>query len=286
MPLSQLDSSAFPNNVGFGTQVPVGSAKMTISYPGNQLYFQDTRNANTATVGLITYNQDGNFYFDSNTLSQSGAGSGYIWRSQGTQLLALNSSGTVTLSGEFRQIPPPTYQAAYTTGNRTNVESAIVAAYQGTSGTVSGFSTPAGTNYVKKFFNMSSTAGGTFNQTMVEIDGRSTNFHELWVRIVWGTRIQGISDSASAMCERAYGCNKFNGQLINYAISNSWSHIDGNSDTYMDINVVNSPTTGMLLVQFQEASPTSGSSFIWGYIEIMSVEVLGDGGNIPIKFNC
>jgi hypothetical protein len=164
-----------------------------------------------------------------------------------------------------------------------------VPGYQGTSGTAEFNSVNStGVNYMKKFFNMNSTSGGSLNQTLVELDGRGVNFHELWIKIVWGTRIQSISDSSCAMNERAYGCNKFNGALINYSITNSWSHIDGNSDAYMDINVVNSPTTGMLLVQFQEASAT-GSSFIWGYIEIMSIETLSDAngnGSVPVRFNC
>lgn len=204
------------------------------------------------------------------------------------------STGQITLSGEYRLNPSATTAAAlptpFTTANRTNIESSVVPGYSGASGTVSFNSIPStGVHYMKKFFNMNSTSGGTFNQTMVEIDGRTVNFHELWIKITWGTRIQAISDSACAMNERAYGCNKFNGLLINYSITNSWSHVDGNSDSYMDINVVNSPTTGILLVQFQEASPTSGSSFIWGYIEMMSVETLSDNngaGSVPVRFNC
>jgi hypothetical protein len=132
---------------------------------------------------------------------------------------------------------------------------------------------------------MNASSTGTFNQTMVEIDGRGTNFHELWIKITWGTRIQGISDASAAVNERAFGCNKFNGTTINYNINNNWSHIDGNSDTYMDINVVNSPTAGILLVQFQEAAPTSTSSFIWGYIELCSCETF-DQSSIITKFNC
>lgn len=204
------------------------------------------------------------------------------------------TNGQITLSGEYRLNPPSLTTGGlgtpYTTANRTNVESVVVPGYQGTSGTASFNGIPStGVHYMKKFFNMNSTAGGTFNQTLVELDGRNVNFHELWIKIVWGTRIQGISDSSCAMNERAYGCNKFNGQLINYSIANSWSHIDSNSDTYMDINVVNSPTTGMLLVQYQEASAVTGSSFIWGYIEMMSIETMSDAngnGSVTVKFNC
>lgn len=294
MPISTIGSDSFDPVLGIGTTSPGSSAKVTIANAGNQLYLRDTRNANTSTVGLITYNQDGNLYYDSNTLNQTGAASGHIWRSTGTQYLSLNSAGTLTLSGEFKQVPQQTTSAAlpapFTYGNRANIESAVVVGYQGTSGTASWNGVPgAGLHYMKKFFNMNGTTGGAFNQTLVEIDGRATAFHELWIKITWGTRIQGISDATAAMCERAYGCNKFNGLLINYNIGNNWNHIDGNSDAYMDINVVNSPTTGMLLVQYQQASPTSGSSFVWGYIEIMSQELLSDNngtGGIPVRFNC
>lgn len=205
-----------------------------------------------------------------------------------------SSTGQITLSGEYRLNPPALVPASlstpYTLANRTNIESALVPAYSGTSGTASFNSIPStGVHYMKKFFNMNSTNGGTFNQTLVELDGRSVNFHELWIKIVWGTRIQGVSDAQCNMCERAYGVNKFNGALINYTINNSWSHVDSNSDSYMDIVVVNSPTTGMLLVQFQELTPTSNSSFVWGYIEMMSQETLSDNnglGSVPVKFNC
>ena len=204
------------------------------------------------------------------------------------------STGQITISGEYRHNPSAATAAAlplpFTTANRTNIESAVVPGYTGASSTISWNSIPTtGVNYIKKFFNMTGSSGGTFNQTLVELDGRSVSFHELWIKITWGTRIQAISDATTNMCERAYGCNKFNGLLINYNISNSWSHVDTNSDTYMDIVVVNSPTTGMLLVQFQELTPTSGSSFVWGYIEIMSQETLSDNngfGSVPVKFNC
>ena len=132
---------------------------------------------------------------------------------------------------------------------------------------------------------MSGTTAGSRNQTLVSIDSRYQGFHELWIKIVWGTRIQGISDAAAAICERAYGANKFNGNNNTYSISNQWNHIDGNSDSHMDINVVNGSTAGTLWVQYQQSASTSTSSFVWGYIEICSMEVLGPSG-FPIVFNC
>jgi hypothetical protein len=292
MPVSTIGNDGLSVPLGLGTSTPNASAKVTIANNGNQLYFQDTRNVNPNTLGLITYNQDGNFYYDSNTLVQAGAGSGHIWRSQGTQRLSITSAGLVTTNGETRQVPPTTtvgsLPAMFTDDNRVNVESAIVAGYLGGPGTRSFTTVNTAPHYIKKFFNMNGTTGATsFNQNLVEIDSRNVaNFHELWIKITWGTRIQGISDSASALNERAYGCNKFNGNLINYAIANSWNHIDGNSDSHMDIVVVNSPTPGILLVQFQQSSSVGTSSFIWGYVEIMSVETIGPGGQVPVRFNC
>jgi len=291
MPLTYITSDSFDSSTGFGTTTPNASAKVTIANAGNQLYFQDTRAVNPFALGLITYNQDGNFYYDSNTLAQGGVTGGHIWRSAGSQRLSIDSAGLVTTNGETRQIPPTTtvgsLPAMLTAANRVNVESAIVATYQGGSGTRS-FTTVAGApHYIKKFFNMNSTTAGAFNQNLVEIDSRNAaNFHELWIKITWGTRIQGISDSASALCERAYGCNKFNGNLINYAIANSWNHIDGNSDSHMDIVVVNGSSPGTLWVQYQQSGSVGVSSFIWGYIEIMSQETIGPGGQVPVTFNC
>jgi hypothetical protein len=209
----------------------------------------------------------------------------------------VNSSGNlgnlanVSISSETRQVPPATVvgslPAMGSAANRVNVESVIVAGYQGGSGTRSFNTIGTAPHYIKKFFNMNGTTAGALSQTMVEIDSRNVaNFHELWIKITWGTRIQGISDSAGALNERAFGCNKFNGNLINYSITNSWNHVDANSDAHMDINVVNSPTTGILLVQYQQSASVGVSSFIWGYIEIMSVETIGPGGLIPVTFNC
>jgi hypothetical protein len=207
--------------------------------------------------------------------------SGFIIR----QVSINRDQGPVAVRGERQLRPTLPLPTPNTVDNRTGIESVLAAGYQGTSGTASYNGVDTTPYYIKKFFKMNSTQGGTFNQTMVEIDGRNTSFHELWIKITWGTRIQSISDATSAVNERAFGCNKFNGTLINYNINNNWSHIDGNSDTYMDINVVNSPTAGILLVQFQELTPTAGSSFVWGYIEICSCETL-DQSSIITKFNC
>jgi hypothetical protein len=292
MPITTIDSSGLAQPLGIGTLTPNASAKITIANAGNQLYLQDTRAANPFALGLLTYNQDGNLYYDSNTLVQGGVAGGHIWRSAGAQRLSITSAGLVTTNGETRQVPTTTtvgsLPAMLTDANRVNVESAIVAAYQGGSGTRSFTAVAEAPHYIKKFFNMNSTAGATsFNQNLVEIDSRNVaNFHELWIKITWGTRIQGISDAACALNERAYGCNKFNGNLINYAIANSWNHIDGNSDSHMDIVVVNGSSPGTLWVQYQQSSSVGGSSFIWGYIEIMSVETIGPGGQVPVRFNC
>jgi hypothetical protein len=292
MPITTLDSSALTQPVGIGTLTPNAGARLTVANAGNQLYLQDTRAANPFALGLLTYNQDGNLYYDSNTLVQSGVPGGHIWRSAGSQRLSINSAGLITTNGEIRQVPPTTtvaqLPAMLTNANRVNVESQIVAAYQGGTGTRSFTAVAEAPHYIKKFFNMNNgTTSGAFNQNLVEIDSRNLgNFHELWIKITWGTRIQGISDAACALNERAFGCNKFNGNLINYSITNSWNHVDGNSDSHMDIVVVNSPSPGLLLVQYQQSSSVGVSSFIWGYIEIMSQETIGPGGQYPVTFNC
>jgi hypothetical protein len=291
MPITTLDSSALTQPVGIGTLTPNPSARLTVANAGNQLYLQDTRAANPFALGLLTYNQDGNLYYDSNTLVQNGVPGGHIWRSAGSQRLSINSAGLITTNGEIRQVPPTTIvaqlPAMLTNANRVNVESQIVAAYQGGSGPRSFGTVDPAPHYIKKFFNMNGTTGGAFNQNLVEIDSRNLgNFHELWIKITWGTRIQGISDASCALNERAFGCNKFNGNLINYSITNSWNHVDGNSDSHMDIVVVNGSSPGTLWVQYQQSGSVTGSSFIWGYIEIMSQETIGPGGQYPVTFNC
>lgn len=167
---------------------------------------------------------------------------------------------------------------------RSNIESQVVSKFSGTSGTAS-IVAPANTEvgYIKKHFKMDSTTAGALNQTLVTIDSRAYGFHEAWIKITWGTRMQGVSDTVSAVNERAYGINKFNGNTSTYNITSSWSHVDANSDAHADIVVVNGATNGTCIVQYQQSSSVSSSSFIWGYIEICSVETVDSS---VITFNC
>lgn len=84
-------------NLASGAGASGQYGNLTISYPGNQLLFKDTRNANGAT-GLVTYNQDGNFYYDANTNASATTG-GHIWRTAGTQTMGLGSTGAFTSQG-------------------------------------------------------------------------------------------------------------------------------------------------------------------------------------------
>jgi hypothetical protein len=302
-----LSALTVSGNVGIGA-VSSPLSSLHIRKPDQELGFDaglwiqsNPGNGSANRGGGITFNNldvyTAGIYAIRQTESWNGAltfythtsSSGNTFGTTFTEKVRIDSDGMLTVRGETRQVPPadPVLPTMLTTNNRVNLETAIVAPYQGGPGTRS-FSNAGGDrpHYFKKFFNMNATTSGAYTQNMVQIDSRNvTNFNELWIKITWGTRIQGISDATSAMCERAYGCNKFNGNLINYSITNAWNHIDGNSDTHMDIVVVNSPTPGILLVQYQQSGSVSTSSFIWGYIEIMSQESLGPGG-IPILFNC
>jgi len=293
-----ISASTFSGNVT-GTAATFSGAitAASASFSGNvsiagTLTYEDVTNVDA--IGLVTARSGANITGGNllvGTSSSTGTASQPLQVNGGAYVSGSVGIGTsvpattLEVAGEYRLSPPLATPTANTTSNRQGVESANVYSYTGTSGTAS-FNSPTGYPfYIKKFFKMSQTATGALNQTLCEIDTRNQAFSELWIKIVWGTRIQGVSDGTSNLCERGYGCNKFNGVNNTFTISSSWSHIDANSDSHMDINVVNSGTGGILLVQYQQSSSVNGSSFIWGYMEICSMEEIGTT-NIPLKFNC
>ncbi|MCM2352919.1 MAG: tail fiber domain-containing protein [Pseudobdellovibrio sp.] len=79
-------------NVGIGTASP--ARKLHIKDPYPYIAFEDTENA-SGSVGTITYNQDGNFYFDADN-PNTGTNAGFSFRANGgTKYLmtVLNSGG-------------------------------------------------------------------------------------------------------------------------------------------------------------------------------------------------
>ena len=86
-------------NLASGSGASGQYSNLTISYPGNQVYLRDTRNANASAQAAIQFNNDGNLYFDSNVNAQSSLGSGYYFRSQGNQVMAIGSNGSLTSGG-------------------------------------------------------------------------------------------------------------------------------------------------------------------------------------------
>lgn len=96
MAISTITSDSFDPAIGFGTTLPSADAKVTIANAGNQLYLKDTRAASGVT-GLITSNQNGTIYYDANTNATATTG-GHIWRSAGTDILTLSSTGTVNIT--------------------------------------------------------------------------------------------------------------------------------------------------------------------------------------------
>lgn len=79
--------------VGIGTNTPTRKLHIKDQYP--YLAFEDTENA-SGSIGTITYNQDGNFYFDADN-PDTGTNAGFMFRANaGTkQLMTIANSGNV-----------------------------------------------------------------------------------------------------------------------------------------------------------------------------------------------
>ncbi|WP_409477738.1 tail fiber domain-containing protein [Pseudobdellovibrio sp. HCB154] len=79
--------------VGIGTSTPTRKLHIKDQYP--YLAFEDTENA-SGSVGTITYNQDGNFYFDADN-PDTGTNAGFMFRANGgtKQFMTILNSGNV-----------------------------------------------------------------------------------------------------------------------------------------------------------------------------------------------
>lgn len=91
-------------NLASGAGASGQYGNLTIAYPGNQIYLRDSRGSNASAQAAIQFNSDGNLYIDSNVNAQSGQASGYIFRSQGNQVMSLNSTGFLTMKSELQLI--------------------------------------------------------------------------------------------------------------------------------------------------------------------------------------
>lgn len=123
MPISTIGSDSLDPVLGIGTTTPSANAKVTIAHDNNQLYFRDTRNANGAT-GLITYNQNGNFYYDANTTNTITPG-GHVWRTRNNDIASLNSAGAFSVpagSLEAKTITHSTTNASAGSGSPTTTK--------------------------------------------------------------------------------------------------------------------------------------------------------------------
>ena len=291
-------------DVGIGTTNP--GAKLQISdssTPQIRLHWSGTAASGNKGSLLFTHNrnsdgtQEGLGYIQGVAEdNQSAGGIRFVARNNSdVEAFRITSGGNIGIAttnpstklqvhGEIRQ-STDTLGTANTSTFRHNIESGIVMGYTGKSGTISTFAAGSTPNYIKKFFKMDATTAGAFTQTLMQIDSRGTGFNELWVKVIWGTRIQGISDGSANVNERAYGANKFNGVNNTYSIAENWNHIEANSNTYMNIQLVNSGTGGILDLNYVQHSSVSVASFIWGYIEVFSVEPI-DGNNVKVFFNC
>jgi hypothetical protein len=291
-------------NIGIGTTNPASIFQISSSSsPQARLHFSGS--ASSGDKGSLIFSHNRNSDGTQELLgyiqaiaedNQSAGGLRFVSRNNtDVETFRITSAGRVGIrttsptaplqvAGEIRQ-STGSLGTPNTTSFRNNIETNNIMTYFGAAGTISTYAAAGNPHYVKKFFLMNGTVAGALTQTLMQIDSRGTGFNELWVKVIWGTRIQGISDAATAVNERAYGANKFNGLTTTYSIAENWNHVDSSSNTHANIQLVNSGTGGVLDLNYVQSSSVLTSSFVWGYIEVFSVEEFNQD-SVKIIFNC
>jgi hypothetical protein len=142
---------------------------------------------------------------------------------------------------------------------------------------------PDGQWYKIPFYLEKGNASGTPRTFCLITIDNNDQFQELHFTIEYGSRLQGVSDSATQTSLRTYGVNRFVGAT---ATVNDVYLITGGSgcaiNTHAPMSVAIAGSC-MSVVKVDFSSSVGGSSFVWGEVRIWSIEPLA--GKITVANN-
>ena len=115
--------------------------------------------------------------------------------------------------------------------------------------------------------------GGNTTFDIITVDLKN-NFHQAVCEILYGTRLQNISDSSTQPCKLIFGINRFIGNTP--SIDKRVIYQDSNTANHADIDIV-ATSSSQYRVRLTFSGSTSGSSFAGGYVELIGVGSGADG---------
>jgi hypothetical protein len=142
---------------------------------------------------------------------------------------------------------------------------------------------PSGTTTIKYFeyyfdTDKASSAGTATDQYILDITNIGS-FFQASFEVVYGTRLQGISDATTSTCHKTFGVNRFTSSN-NVAITDTNSiNVDSNSNTHADVRMdALSSTAVRLKIAFSNS--LNSSSFCSGVVRGWGVfDVFRDPGS-------
>lgn len=244
------DKNYFAGNIGIGASTaPVYKLEVSTASGSERIRVGTLQNnSNTATFEAIT------------SAGTSTATSGWIRAVYGGGL-AIGTSTYTKANGD--------------SGNFANLssESATVGMTVETSGTVSFSKTQKHSSnlwHVIPFgVQKGNGAGSADSRTIIEIT--SDTFHEYFIHINYGARLQNLADSQTYISSRMYGVNRFNSGAVAVTDSAIMAGSGGNINTHAPITAVVSTST-KVIVKVDFSTSCAAASFVWGEIRLFSWE--------------
>jgi len=115
--------------------------------------------------------------------------------------------------------------------------------------------------------------GGNQTFDIITVD-LNNNFHQAVCEVLYGTRLQNISDSATQPNKIIFGINRFIGNTPSIHKEVLYQHT--NAANHADINIV-ATSSSQYRVRLVMSSSCGGSSFCGGYVELIAVGNGSDG---------
>ena len=115
--------------------------------------------------------------------------------------------------------------------------------------------------------------GGNQTYDIITVDLNS-NFHQAVCEVLYGTRLQNISDSQTQPNKIIFGINRFLGNTPSIHKQVLYQHT--NAANHADVNIV-ATSSSQYRVRIVMSSSCGGSSFCGGYVELIAVGSGSDG---------